>query len=86
MGYPEPHRDFWDEILDRYRCAEIDGLGSRCQLVVGHDGQHLLERDGQRLAWPVGAEPHLRPPWATSFPRRERAEHLEVRATASRSS
>ena len=18
MGYPEPHRDFWDEILDRY--------------------------------------------------------------------
>jgi len=50
MGYPEPHRDFWDEILDRYRCAEIDGLGSRCQLVVGHDGQHLLERDGQRLA------------------------------------
>jgi len=68
MGYPEPHRDFSDEILDRYRCAEIDGLGSRCQLVVGHDGQHLLERDGQRLAWPVGAEPHLRPPWAISLP------------------
>ena len=52
MSYPETHRDVWDAILDKYRCGERDGLGSRCQLVVGHDGQHLLERDGSaaRLA------------------------------------
>jgi hypothetical protein len=23
------------------------------------------------LAWPVGAEPHARPPWATTFPQDE---------------
>ena len=23
------------------------------------------------LAWPIGAEPHTRPPWATTFPRDE---------------
>jgi hypothetical protein len=27
-----------------------------------------LQRDGRRLAWPVGAEPHPRRPWATAFP------------------
>ena len=35
MGYPSPRREFWDDILDRYRCAEVDGEGDRCQLVTG---------------------------------------------------
>jgi len=73
MSYPERHREFWDAILDRYRyrCAEVDGQGDRCQLVVGHDGRHVLQRAGRRLAWPIGAQPHYRPPWAGSFPRDE---------------
>jgi hypothetical protein len=77
MSYPERHREFWDAILDRcryryrYRCAEVDGQGDRRQLVVGHDGRHVLQRAGRRLAWPIGAQPHDRPPWAGSFPRDE---------------
>ena len=70
MGYPSP-RDPFADFMDRYRCREVDGEGDRCQLVVGHDGQHLLQRDGKRLAWPVGDEPHARPPRATTFPRDE---------------
>ena len=68
MSYPPPRDEFWNHIIDRYRCRERDGVGGRCQLVTGHDGQHLLQRDGRRLAWPVGAEPHARPPWATAAP------------------
>jgi hypothetical protein len=71
MAYPSAPDDFWDSILDRYRCAEVDREGGRCQLVVGHDGQHLMWRDGRRLAWPIGAQLHDRPPWATTFPRDE---------------
>ena len=68
--------------MDRYRCPEVDGLGSRCQLVVDHPGEHILERDGQRLAWPVGAQPHERPPVGNQLPeRRSRGERLEARAT-----
>lgn len=58
-------------IHDEYRCEGRDGMGRRCQLVVGHGGQHVLQAVGSRLTWPVGAEPHLRPPWAVSFPRDE---------------
>jgi|SoimicmetaTmtLMA_FD_contig_41_5468316_length_381_multi_2_in_0_out_0_1 hypothetical protein len=55
------------ERFDKYRCAEADGEGTRCQLVIGHNGQHVLQRNGRRLAWPVGAEPQIRPPWAFTF-------------------
>lgn len=68
MGQQSATSDPFADFEDRYRCRERDGVGGRCQLVVGHDGQHLLQRDGRRLAWPVGAEPHTRPPWATTFP------------------
>jgi hypothetical protein len=71
MSYPSPLDTFWAEIMNRYRCTEVDGEGGRCQLVTGHSGQHVLQRDGRRLAWPVGAEPQTRPPWATTFPRDE---------------
>jgi hypothetical protein len=74
MAYEYPAAsDPFDEIMDRYRCREVDGLSSRCQLVVGHPVEHILERDGRWLVWPVGAQPHERPPWATSFPRDESA-------------
>lgn len=65
VAYPQP----MDWNLDQYRCAEVDGVGHRCQLVVRHDGQHVLQRDGQRFMWPIDAGPHARPPWAVSFPR-----------------
>jgi len=72
MAYEYPAAsDPFDEIMDRYRCREVDGLSSRCQLVVGHPVEHILERDGRLLVWPVGAEPQLRPPWATACPRDE---------------
>jgi hypothetical protein len=64
-----PPSDPWN--IDQYRCAERDGEGDRCQLVIGHDGQHVLQRAGQRLTWPIGAEPQTRRPWATTFPRDE---------------
>jgi hypothetical protein len=70
MAYPPP-LSLWDEILDRDRCHEVDGLSGRCQLVVGHPGQHVLQRAGQRMVWPVGAEPQTRPAWAPTFPRDE---------------
>ena len=59
------------ERLDMYRCAERDGEGARCQLVVGHDGQHVLQKAGERQTWPIGAEPHIRRAWATTSPRDE---------------
>jgi hypothetical protein len=68
MPYPTPS-DPWN--IDQYRCAQRDGRGDRCQLVVGHHGQHILQRDGQLLVWPIGAEPQTRPPWPTTFPRDE---------------
>ena len=56
--------------------ASVTGVGGRCQLVVGHNGQHVLQRDGRRLAWPVGAE-QIRPPWAPGgFPRDETAQSI----------
>jgi hypothetical protein len=63
MAYPPPDTNFWARVVDEARCREVDGLDGRCQLVLGHDGQHLLQRDGQRYGWPVGAEV-VRPPWA----------------------
>jgi hypothetical protein len=59
------------ERFDEYRCRECSGQGDRCQLVIGHNRQHVLRRNGHGLAWPVGAQPHTRPPWATTFPRDE---------------
>jgi hypothetical protein len=29
MSYPEPHRKFWEAILDRYRCAEVDQVNAK---------------------------------------------------------
>ena len=72
MSYP-PRRDPFADFEDRYRCREVDGPGGRCQLVVAHAGQHILQRAGVLLTWPIGAQPHERPPWATSFPRDETA-------------
>ena len=68
MACPPPGNP-WN--FDQYRCAEVDGVDDRCQLVLGHDGEHILQRDGRRLTWPVGAPPHDRPPSATTFPRDE---------------
>ena len=56
------------ERVDKYRCGEVDGDGDRCQLVVGHNGQHVLQKAGLRLTWPVRAEPQTRPPWTVTFP------------------
>jgi hypothetical protein len=67
VAYPQP----MDWHLDQYRCPERSGEGDRCQLIAGHNGEHALQKAGQRLAWPVGAEPQTRPPWATTFPRDE---------------
>jgi hypothetical protein len=50
MGQQSATSDLFADFVDRYRCRERDGVGARCQLVVGHDGQHLLQRDGR----PVG--------------------------------
>jgi len=61
MSYPRPLDQFWADILDRYRYAEVDGQGGRCQLATGHDGQHILQHDGRRLAW-AGRRPTSRPP------------------------
>ena len=64
-------RAFWAPIVDEARCPERDGLDRRCQLVRGHDGRHLLQHDGHRYGWPVGAE-QIRPPWAPGgYPRDE---------------
>ena len=35
MSYPRPLDEFWADILDRYRCAEVDGQGGRCQQRCG---------------------------------------------------
>jgi hypothetical protein len=74
MGlYPAPLDEFWHGVIDEARCREVDGLDGRCQLVLGHIGQHMLQRDGQRLTWPVGAQ-QIRPPFAPGgFPRDEQA-------------
>jgi hypothetical protein len=71
MTYPRP-LSLWDEIIDRDRCVDVDGLGGRCQLIRDHPGQHMLQRDRQRVVWPIGAEPQTRPAWAPGgFPRDE---------------
>jgi hypothetical protein len=71
MAYPSPLHRLWDPIIDRDWCAEVDGLERRCQLVVGHAGQHLLQPGGQRYTWQVGAE-QVRPAFAPGgFPRDE---------------
>ena len=47
------------ERFDRYRCAERDGARvTAAHLVIGPNGQHVLQKAGQRLAWPIGIEPH----------------------------
>ena len=71
MSYPRPLDEFWADILDRYRCAEVDGQGGRCQLVTGHGGQTFCSMTAGGWRGPVGAQPHDRPPWATTFPRDE---------------
>jgi hypothetical protein len=69
--YSPSSDEFWDRVVDEARCRERDGLDGRCQLVVGHRGQNMLQRNGQRFAWPVGAE-QIRPPFAPGgFPRDE---------------
>jgi hypothetical protein len=70
-SYPQPLRRLWAQIIDEDRCTDVDGLGRRCQLIRDHPGQHLLQRAGQRFAWQIGADPHIRPAWAPSFQREE---------------
>jgi hypothetical protein len=48
-----------------------DSGGGRCQLIRDHPGQHMLQRTRQRVAWPIDADPQMRPAWAPSFPRDE---------------
>jgi hypothetical protein len=72
MSYSSRDREFSPRIIDEHRCTERDGLDGRCQLVRDHSGQHVLQRDGQQLAWPIDAQPHPEPPWAIGgFPRDE---------------
>ena len=59
------------DFFDKARCAELHPDGRRCQLVRGHDGQHLLRRGDVNVAWPHDADPHDRPPWAVTLPRDE---------------
>jgi hypothetical protein len=68
VTYPPPG-DLSD--FDQYRCTEVDTDGRRCQLVAGHDGQHMLQRGGVRVAWPDDTEPHPRPPSHVTFLRDE---------------
>jgi hypothetical protein len=64
-----PRPDPFAEFEDRYRCREVDGVGGRRQLVVAHADQHILQRAGVLLTWPIGAE-QIRPPWAPGgFPK-----------------
>jgi hypothetical protein len=71
MAYPA-RLSLWDKVIDESRCREVDGVGGRCQLLREHQGQHMLQRHGQRDAWPVGAVPQGRPPWSPGgYPRDE---------------
>jgi hypothetical protein len=60
------------DFFDKSRCAEVHRDGRRCQLVRGHDGQHILRRGDVTVARPDDADPHGQPPWAVTFPREER--------------
>jgi hypothetical protein len=72
MSYSSRDRESSPRIIDEHRCTERDSLDGRCQLVRDHSGQHVLQRDGQQLAWPIDAQPHPEPPWAIGgFPRDE---------------
>ena len=84
MAYEYPAAsDPFDEIMDRYRCREVDGLGSRCQLVVGHPVEHILERDGRWLGVACRCPTTRAAAVGNQLPeRRERGERLEARSTA----
>jgi len=71
MSYPRPLDEFWADILDRYRCAEVYGQGGRCQLVTGHDGQHILRMTAG--GWRGRSAPNLTTPrrGRRRFPRDE---------------
>ena len=45
------------DFFDKSRCAELHTDGRRCQLVRGHDGQHVLRRGDVNVAWPDHADP-----------------------------
>ena len=57
------------DFFDKSRCAELHVDGRRCQLVRGHDEQHVLRCGHVNVAWPDDADPHGQPPWAVTFPR-----------------
>jgi hypothetical protein len=59
------------DFFDKSRCAELHVDGRRCQLVRGHDEQHVLRCGHVNVAWPDDADPHGQPPWAVTFPRDE---------------
>jgi hypothetical protein len=57
MDYAPPDSPAFAAIIDESRCADRNGQARRCQLVVGHPGEDLVQRNGKRLGRPVGAEP-----------------------------
>jgi len=64
---------------DRDRCPERHEVG-RCQLVRGHDGQHVLRYGSATIGWPDGEEhPTQWLPWAPTFPRDERSRRMAAR-------
>ena len=57
---------------DRDRCRELHEVG-QCQLVRGHEGQHVLRYGSATIGWPDGEQhPTQWLPWAPTFPRDER--------------
>ena len=57
---------------DRDRCPELHEVG-RCQLVRGHEGQHVIRYGSATIGWPDGEQrPTQWLPWAPTFPRDER--------------
>jgi hypothetical protein len=68
----------WARVVDESRCREVDGVGGRCQLVLGHPRQYLLQRNGQCYGWPVGAEV-IRPPWSPGGVSPRRVEPARTR-------
>ena len=62
MGQQQsPTYDPFAGIKDWYRCRELDGVGGRCQLVVDHPGEHILERDGSLTGMPWRFRPRIGP-------------------------
>jgi len=36
MAGPSPLHGLWARVIDEFRCTELEGVGGRWQLIVGH--------------------------------------------------